>query len=668
MADSNKIDCKDGFMYNNKCITKENIDSTEIIDKLDTILESDIINVGDTSSDTSSDTKPINIKSIEWGSDELGNITKDNLIQCSNIGVNKQQPYWEDTFEIEKTDKSLNIKRNDTVSGWGQELKLKCIKNDNFDKIAKCINEYGGYDVINKKCKGCLNKCTGCENECSVSPKYTITNDCQIKPNKEVINNINNCNIDKLLKKYDKSPIQGVDYENVEVTLQNLKNRPDKEDTFEVINPDIVSGEIYNLFKDETYKDKVIWKEVCILDEDKIKNKKCIAPNKDGVRYLKEDECIKNEDYYFDDNQCKLKSEADERVKGAMDAGYRGLQNRTKTSKECQKWTEQTHHKHTRTPQKYPNKGLGNHNYCRNPDGEYNSIWCYTTDKDSRWEPCLTKEAEKCNSENKIYNILKDGKNFECITEKQCKSISKKIIDKGTNRCITEDQCKNNGKYVHNNECHKFGDWKCGIGFNSPMQQLPTGKIACASDNGVDCYSGKPCKETVYPREPIICGSGSHDKIDCNKSKNHWCCTVGKKLCIKKSQFWDKNNRKCITDAKCKEQNKIIENGECTWRYGKYFNYESPGSYLDIHERSQTKLPQGDTTPSYINYSGPQYTKKDNTTLQQCYDLCNNISNCKLFTYNKNENKCFLKYNYDSTYKNFKSVIGTWTYIKTPIT
>ena len=66
---------------------------------------------------------------------------------------------------------------------------------------------------------------------------------------------------------------------------------------------------------------------------------------------------------------------------------YRGTLNKTKSGYTCQNWTSQSPHKHGNTPQKKPNSGLGNHNYCRNPDGE-STIWCYTTDKNKRWDYC----------------------------------------------------------------------------------------------------------------------------------------------------------------------------------------------------------------------------------------------------------------------------------------
>jgi len=69
-------------------------------------------------------------------------------------------------------------------------------------------------------------------------------------------------------------------------------------------------------------------------------------------------------------------------------ADYRGCQTFTVDGQTCQKWTAQSPHGHSRTPQNYPDSGLGDHNYCRNPDGEP-SIWCYTTDPSVRWNICV---------------------------------------------------------------------------------------------------------------------------------------------------------------------------------------------------------------------------------------------------------------------------------------
>ncbi|XP_030627339.1 plasminogen [Chanos chanos] len=65
---------------------------------------------------------------------------------------------------------------------------------------------------------------------------------------------------------------------------------------------------------------------------------------------------------------------------------YRGIISVTTSGKACQVWASQTPHKHSRTPENYPCKGL-EANYCRNPDNEKNP-WCYTTDPDTRWEYC----------------------------------------------------------------------------------------------------------------------------------------------------------------------------------------------------------------------------------------------------------------------------------------
>ncbi|XP_070546367.1 neuronal cell adhesion molecule-like [Ptychodera flava] len=66
---------------------------------------------------------------------------------------------------------------------------------------------------------------------------------------------------------------------------------------------------------------------------------------------------------------------------------YRGNVSMTDNMNTCQEWTEQSPQSHSRTPENYPNAGLGEHNYCRNPDGE-NKAWCYTTDSSIRREFC----------------------------------------------------------------------------------------------------------------------------------------------------------------------------------------------------------------------------------------------------------------------------------------
>ncbi|XP_063687917.1 uncharacterized protein LOC134821166 isoform X2 [Bolinopsis microptera] len=68
---------------------------------------------------------------------------------------------------------------------------------------------------------------------------------------------------------------------------------------------------------------------------------------------------------------------------------YRGFRNTTESGLVCQKWTLQTPNSHTRTPQNHPDAGLGDHNFCRNPDHEKGGPWCYNSQgKEPRWKYC----------------------------------------------------------------------------------------------------------------------------------------------------------------------------------------------------------------------------------------------------------------------------------------
>ena len=67
---------------------------------------------------------------------------------------------------------------------------------------------------------------------------------------------------------------------------------------------------------------------------------------------------------------------------------YRGTISTTKNGHTCQKWTEQTPHAHDKTPENYPDSGLGDHNHCRNPTKDAGGAWCFTTDPDVKWDWC----------------------------------------------------------------------------------------------------------------------------------------------------------------------------------------------------------------------------------------------------------------------------------------
>jgi uncharacterized protein YegL len=69
---------------------------------------------------------------------------------------------------------------------------------------------------------------------------------------------------------------------------------------------------------------------------------------------------------------------------------YIGCQYQTDSGRVCQTWTEQLPQEHGYIPEWYPDGHLGDHNFCRNPDGD-STIWCFTTDPTMRWEFCTPR-------------------------------------------------------------------------------------------------------------------------------------------------------------------------------------------------------------------------------------------------------------------------------------
>ena len=68
---------------------------------------------------------------------------------------------------------------------------------------------------------------------------------------------------------------------------------------------------------------------------------------------------------------------------------YRGKLSVTRSGRQCQLWVGQHPHQHQMHAGGFPEADLfAAVNYCRNPDGENEGPWCYTTDPDMRWEYC----------------------------------------------------------------------------------------------------------------------------------------------------------------------------------------------------------------------------------------------------------------------------------------
>ncbi|KTG43975.1 hypothetical protein cypCar_00009429 [Cyprinus carpio] len=85
---------------------------------------------------------------------------------------------------------------------------------------------------------------------------------------------------------------------------------------------------------------------------------------------------------------------------------YQGSHNMTASSIPCQRWNQQYPHQHRLSVDVIPE--LRNaENYCRNPGGESDRPWCYTTNPYVRWEYCLVPKCGEVMSVKTAPSITK---------------------------------------------------------------------------------------------------------------------------------------------------------------------------------------------------------------------------------------------------------------------
>ncbi|KAH8088675.1 serine-type endopeptidase [Aureococcus anophagefferens] len=125
---------------------------------------------------------------------------------------------------------------------------------------------------------------------------------------------------------------------------------------------------------------------------------------------------------------------------------YRGAISETATGLRCQKWTSQAPNAHGRTPANYPDAGLGDHNSCRNPDGDSGRAWCYNAEgTDPRWQYCdvpycspLCDAASLCarhDAEQRCPPARCEWKKKACQPKADCASLNKRRCKKRKSSC-----------------------------------------------------------------------------------------------------------------------------------------------------------------------------------------------------------------------------------------
>ncbi|CAB4007052.1 Tyrosine- kinase transmembrane receptor ROR2, partial [Paramuricea clavata] len=148
-------------------------------------------------------------------------------------------------------------------------------------------------------------------------------------------------------------------------------------------------------------------------------------------------------------------------------SSYHGNISMTASGISCQSWTEQCPHRHTMN-KTYPELNKAK-NYCRNPQNSGQRPWCFTTDRNKRWEYC---DIPKC--------IPVDGSYGNWSLNSTCNETCGEGFETWTREC--------------NNPKPKYGGKNCSH-LGEPVEYRPCSAKACPVNGG---YSNWTLIDGIY--------------------------------------------------------------------------------------------------------------------------------------------------------------------------
>ncbi|KAL4241093.1 Neurotrypsin [Mactra antiquata] len=184
--------------------------------------------------------------------------------------------------------------------------------------------------------------------------------------------------------------------------------------------------------------------------------------------------------YYMCERPLETTEDAKECLTTERGTQYRGTTSLTSKGTPCIKWSKST----DINPVTYPNTGLGDHNYCRNPDND-ESPWCFVSD--GEFEFC---DIPKC-SDN-----AGDNTTIECKEDEFKCSDNKCIPSLWT--CDLEHDCVN-GEDEQQNCAYKIELFKVSEGLS-------------VSGHVVETYNGatnETCAKYCFDSTNFVCKSFS---------------------------------------------------------------------------------------------------------------------------------------------------------------